>query len=223
LAIGRSFNGRACGIRDIYVDSAVEFNGVDVGTIKSITLNDKNPQLVELLLNVSTKTPVTEGTTATLTTKGLTGTAYISLQDKGLDTRPLVIMEGQNYPVIKTTPSLFLRLDTALNDLSTNMHQVANSIKSVLDPENQRMLKDTLKNMDHLSATLSGNSQYMSAILHNSAKASQQFPGLLQDGSNTMMNLNNTANNFSTLSSEIKQNPAVLIRGKAPQPLGPGE
>ncbi|MDR3477566.1 MAG: MlaD family protein [Gammaproteobacteria bacterium] len=210
-------------VSGLNVDSQVEFNGVDVGTVKSISLNDKNPQLVELLLNVNTKTPITEGTTATLTTKGLTGTAYIQLQDKGLDTRPLKVMDGQMYPVIKTTPSLFLRLDTALSDLSSNIHQVANSIKSVLDPENQRMIKGTLKNMDRLSEALAGNSQQLNTILHNSAKASQQFSGLLQNGSETMMNLNNTATNFSTLSGEIKQNPAVLIRGKEPQPLGPGE
>ena len=210
-------------VSGLNIDSPVEFNGVDVGTVKSISLNDNNPQLVELLLNVNTKTPVTEGTTATLTTKGLTGTAFMALQDKGLDTRPLVALNGEQYPVIKTTPSLFLRLDTALNDLSTNMHQVANSIKSVLDPENQRMIKQTLKHMDEITGTLAGNSQHMNMIFQNSARASQQFSGLLQSGTETVSNLDNTATNLFELSGEIKQNPSVLIRGKTPQPLGPGE
>src|SRR5690348_12771960 len=47
-------------------DSRVEFNGVEVGQVKSITLNQKNPQLVEVLLEVKSSTPVSAGTVATL-------------------------------------------------------------------------------------------------------------------------------------------------------------
>src|SRR5688572_26803680 len=60
-------------VTGLSVDSSVEFNGVSVGTVKSITILPDDPQTVILLINVDTTTPVTEGTTASLTSKGLTG------------------------------------------------------------------------------------------------------------------------------------------------------
>src|SRR5476651_2573438 len=47
-------------------DSVVEYNGVNVGGVKSIELNRRNPQLVELLLKIKTNTPITRGTKAKL-------------------------------------------------------------------------------------------------------------------------------------------------------------
>src|SRR3990167_1857409 len=66
-------------VSGVSVDSQVEFNGVNVGTVKSISLNHKNPQLVELLLNIKKDTPVTRGTVATLNSRGFTGIAYLAL------------------------------------------------------------------------------------------------------------------------------------------------
>src|SRR5688572_1168472 len=71
------------------VDSPVEFNGVNVGTIKSIKLEPKNPKLVKILLEVKNDTPITQGTIATIDTKGITGVTFIALKDKSTDLRPL--------------------------------------------------------------------------------------------------------------------------------------
>src|SRR4051812_27784006 len=54
-------------------DSAVEFNGVSVGTVKSINIDHANPQLVTLLLNIQADTPISQGTKAMLNGRGLTG------------------------------------------------------------------------------------------------------------------------------------------------------
>src|SRR5687768_2587669 len=64
-------------VSGLSVDSTVEYNGVDVGKVKSIELNHKNPQLVEVLLSIKSTTPITRGTSATLTSRGVTGVVYI--------------------------------------------------------------------------------------------------------------------------------------------------
>ena len=99
-------------------DGPVEFNGVNVGTVKSMRISHKNPQLVILLLQVEADTPVTMGTRAKLGMKALTGTAYLLLEDKGADMRPLKAEADQEYPVIATVPSILVRLDTTLKKLS---------------------------------------------------------------------------------------------------------
>src|SRR5436190_24002712 len=50
-------------------DSAVEYNGVDVGSVKSVELNAKNPQLVEVMVQIKHNTPITQGTIATLSSR----------------------------------------------------------------------------------------------------------------------------------------------------------
>lgn len=225
-------------VSGLTVDSPVEFNGVNIGTVKSIELNHKNPQLVELLLSVKSTTPVTRGTVATLNSKGLTGINYIALKDKSTDLRKLVAEPGQPYPVIPTAPSLFVRLDTALKQVSNNLRKVSESIQSVLDPENQKSIKETLHNIQEITANLSANGDKFTKILQNTVKASQQFVPVLQSTTTAMKtleaqtlpatyrlisNLDDVARTLSAVATELKQNPSVIIRGKASPPLGPGE
>lgn len=211
-------------VSGLTLDSPVEFNGVSVGTVKEIDLDQKNPEVVNVLLNIKESTPITQGTYATLTTRGVTGITFISLKDKSTDLRPLVLLPGQKYPVIKTTPSLFLRLDIALNRLSKNIQSVSQSIRLLLNKENQQSIKETLHNLANVTGMLSNNSQKMANILSNTAKASAQLElQTLPTAYNVLSNLEEMSRNMNSITIQIKQNPSVLIRGRAPTAPGPGE
>jgi phospholipid/cholesterol/gamma-HCH transport system substrate-binding protein len=218
-------------VSGLTIDSAVEFNGVNVGAVKGIDLDEKNPEIVRLMLSIKSNTPITMGTIATLKSKGITGVSFVALSDKSLDLRPLVAENGQRYPIIKAGPSLFLRLDSALNKLSRNLQLVSESINSVLNKENQRLIHESLYNMQKITATIASNSRQLDAILENTSRASQQFIPLVKTfqtqtlpmSYELMSNLNNMTRNISQLSAEIKQNPSILIRGVDRSKLGPGE
>lgn len=225
-------------VSGVSVDSPVEFNGVDVGTVKSISLNRKNPQLVELLLSIKNDTPLTKGTVATLNSRGFTGIAYVALKDKSTDLRPLVRERGQPYPVIPATPSLLMRLDTALTKVSKSIQSVSESIQTLLNKENQQSIKGILINIEQVTGNLAANNRKLNVILDNTAKASAQFAPLLKSSQYTMQmlerqtlpatyqllnNLNDVARTLSQVAGELKQNPSVFIRGAAPGAPGPGE
>jgi phospholipid/cholesterol/gamma-HCH transport system substrate-binding protein len=225
-------------VSGLNLDSPVEYNGVNVGSVKKIELDPKNPQIVQLLLSIKNSTPITNGTVATLNVKGLTGIGFMALQDKGIDRGPLTAQEGQDYPVIKTAPSFFLRLDTAITKLNDSLRHVSDSIRLLLDQENLRSIKETLLSLKTITGTLAANSQHITSILQNTATASKQFTPLM-DSSNHAMQIFSTqtipaanaavadfsvmGRDLSRVSGELKQNPAVLIRGKTPRALGPGE
>jgi phospholipid/cholesterol/gamma-HCH transport system substrate-binding protein len=218
-------------VSGLNVDSPVEYNGVNVGNVKSMQISQRNPRLVVLLIDVKRDTPITVTTKATLNVRGLTGISYLGLKDSGTNMTPLVAERGQEYPVIKTAPSLFLRLDTALTKLTESLQQMSVSIRNVLDDQNLREIKLTIQNLQRITNNLANNSQHISTILENTAKASLQFKPILNNfqmqtmpaANQTISNLDATINNLSQISTEIKQNPSILIRGKQPQPLGPGE
>ena len=225
-------------VAGLNIDSTVEFNGVTVGTVKKIELDAHDPRLVIVLLNVKSSTPVTEGTRATLNTKGLTGIAYVALEDKGDNLKPIKQIPGEPYLIISTSPSLFWRLDTGMRKLNDNLSKVAKSVEALLDEENLRSLNEILLDVRHVTRTLASNTSQMNTILHNTAQASGQLLPAIQNGQAAMRslstqiipaaaqaiaNLNALSNNLTAVSRELKANPAVLIRGKAQQTLGPGE
>jgi phospholipid/cholesterol/gamma-HCH transport system substrate-binding protein len=224
-------------VSGLSLDAPVEFNGVNVGSVKSIDLNHQNPQLVEILLSVKSNTPVTQGTVATLTTRGVTGITYVALKDKSTDLRKLTVRPGELYPIIKTAPSLFLRLDTALTQLSNNLRLVTESIQSVLDKENLKSIKETLHHLDSITGTLSQNSEKINQILTNTSKASERMAPLLQSGNNAIRlletqtlptayrvlnNLDTMTQSLNQITSDLKENPSILIRGTTKR-KGPGE
>jgi len=182
----------------------VEFNGVNVGTVYEMKINHQNPQLVELLLQVEKDTPITKGTRAKLAIRSLTGVAYLLLVDKGENMQPIEKSPGQKYAVIPTTPSILVRLDTTLTQINDSFRQLSSSIRALLDKQNLQWIKQILQSGK-------GSMQILeSKTLPATTDAAQNF--------GTM------SRNLNSLSSEIKNNPAILLRGKAsPSKLGPGE
>ncbi len=232
-------------VAGLNIGSPVQYNGVNVGHIDAIRLNEQNPQQVKLLLAIATGTPITASTTATLMSQGLSGIAYIGLRSTSSDLTPLKKQPGEDYPIIKTAPSLLLKLDTVISNLSLNLNQISKELHSILDDDNRAAFKQTLQNINELTTTLATNSKQLSGTLKsantfmiNTAKASQQFPELLKNGQTLLQNfneqtlpminslignLNSTSNNLLMTSKTIKQNPSVLLRGEAAPPPGPGE
>ncbi len=190
-------------VSGLNTDAAVEYNGVNVGRVKSITLNHRNPRLVELLLSIKNDTPITQGTLAKLNVRGLTGISFIALKDQGNNLTPLRRLPGHRYPIIQTEPSFLLQMDKAVNILNENVKKVAQAIQALLNPENLRLIHQTLLHVSAVTGALEG----------------QTIPGTMQ----LMQRLNETAENMATISDQIRENPALLIRGKTPYPLGPGE
>lgn len=225
-------------VSGLSIDSPVEFNGVDVGSVTSVTLDKTNPQLVVLMLNISATTPITQGTVATLKTRGVTGITFMALTDKSEDMRQLTVMKGEQYPVIPTAPSLFTRLDTALSSLSDNLHDVSVSVRELLDKDNQKNIKQILLNLSEVTGALAANNERMTQIMTNTERASKEFLPLVRSSSDAMRmlqlqtlpatyqlinNLNVISRSLTGVAADLQQNPSILIRGVQRQSSGPGE
>src|SRR5450631_4926326 len=104
-------------VSGLIADAPIEFHGVDVGKVKSVKL--VNPHSVRILLSIDKAAPITSASVATITarglaTRGFTGYVYISLEDVGIDSRPLATPPGAPYPIIPTAPSKVMTLDTTI-------------------------------------------------------------------------------------------------------------
>ncbi len=167
-------------VAGLSVNSTVKYRGVDVGRVKDIVLSPGNPEEVRLTLDIVRGTPIKTDTIAVLETQGLTGLATLNLTGGSREAPALQASAGQEYPVIKTGPSLFFRLDEAisrllsekgLTKLLSDFDTVAKSAADVMDEENRLRMKQTLKDLSDVAQTVAAHKQDLDQGLSGAAKS----------------------------------------------------
>ncbi len=171
-------------VAGLSVDSTVKYRGVDVGRVKSITLRPDNPEEVLLTLDIVRGTPVKTDTIAKLETQGLTGLATINLTGGSRDALSLQAQTGQAYPVIKTGPSLFFRLDEAVSrllsdeglaQLLVDLDSAAKGAAKVLDEDNRLLLKRTIKDLSDVAQTVAAHKTQIEQSLNGAARSADNL------------------------------------------------
>lgn len=254
-------------------DNVVKYHGVDVGRVHEIALAEGRSEQVRLLLQIDRGTPVRENTVATLETQGLTGLAFINLQGGLVDSPLLEAAPGERYPVIRSQPSTWGRLDDAVEELVANMNDATRRVAVLLSEDNQRNLGRTLASLEQLSTALAGRAEVLNRSLDDLAATLQQaregsagLPGLLArlaqaaaalermaeqvgaggeavrvavqarnrdlqrftgeslpEAAAMISDLRRAAQNLRSFSEQLERDPAILLRGRAARPPGPGE
>jgi phospholipid/cholesterol/gamma-HCH transport system substrate-binding protein len=233
-------------------DSIVKYNGVKVGVVEKIELNQFDPQQVKITLRINENTPITMSTHATLINQGITGTTYLGLSATSPSPFPLQKTPGEPYPVIPYKLSF-------LSQLEKNISDVSKSLKRVFDKENARALKNTLNNLQSVTDTIAQNNKNLNKSLQDlpaliehlkvsvdkfgimsghMATAGKQVTSTMQAGKSSINKISQQtlppiiillnrldliAANLEKVSAQMRQNPAVVIRGTTPPKSGPGE
>lgn len=171
-------------VAGLSVDSTVKYRGVDVGRVKAIVLNPNNPEEVLLTMDIVRGTPIKTDTIAILETQGLTGLATINLTGGSRDALPLQAQTGQAYPVIKTGPSLFFRLDEAVSrllseeglaQLLVDLDSAAKGAAKVLDEDNRILLKRTIKDLSDVAQTVATHKTQIEQSLNGAARSADNL------------------------------------------------
>lgn len=160
-------------VSGLSIDAPVKYRGVEVGKVKEIRLAPGNPEVVTLTLDIQRGTPIKEDTMALLSVQGVTGIAFLDLTGGSRNSPLLEAKPGEPYPVIKTEPSLFKRLDTTLNSVVAKFNGLAESANAVLDQDNRQALKNILANVDSVTSVLAEHSASLSAGMDSLAKTAE--------------------------------------------------
>jgi phospholipid/cholesterol/gamma-HCH transport system substrate-binding protein len=174
-------------VSGLSVDSSVRYRGVEVGRVKEIILDPDNPEEVRLGLDIVRGTPIKEDTMAVLETQGLTGITTVNLTGGSRDSPPLTVKANQKYPVIKSAPSLFTRLDSALSRVLTdesfpsllaNLNGLVHDARGVVDVEARADLKRILGDLAKVTHTLATRQAQLDHSLVKADEALGHFASL---------------------------------------------
>ena len=190
-------------------DSYVRYHGVEVGRVKEIVLDPKNPEQVRIALDLVRGTPVKEDTVAVLESQGLTGITTVDLLGGSRSSPPLSAKAGENYPIIKSQPSFYAQLSQNLSRLManeqlpallTNLNSLTQDARAALDAQSRADLKRTLNALAQVTqavalhrAELANSIAQSEAAAHRFAalgkKLDDQLPELLSQASANMRSL----------------------------------
>jgi phospholipid/cholesterol/gamma-HCH transport system substrate-binding protein len=174
-------------VSGLSTDASVKYRGVAVGRVREIVLDPANPEAVRLTLELVRGTPVKEDTVAVLETQGLTGLTTVNLTGGKRDSPPLAPKPGEKYPVIKSGPSWFSRIDSALWSLLAeesfpallaNLNGLVKDARGIVDTESRADLKKILHDLAQVTATLQAHREELGLVIARAGDAAQSFAAI---------------------------------------------
>lgn len=119
--------------------AAVRYRGLDVGKVASIVFDPKLPGQILVNMNVNPETPITKTTYAMLGYQGVTGLAYIQLDDEQVGS-PLLGTNADNPSRIPLRPGLFDQIDKRGQEILAQVEQATQRLNGLLSPDNQKTI-----------------------------------------------------------------------------------
>ena len=166
------FQGSVSGMK---VGSSVELNGIPVGEVIAIGIDEGDVEKVKVTIEVPATTPIREDTIASMQLKGITGGINVQLGGGTQASPPLLPKSGQKRAVIASKASALEQFLEGAPELMASLQTLVARAAVLLGPENQTSFAKTLANFATVSGAL--------------AARTGDVETLISDASTTMTNL----------------------------------
>jgi len=135
--------------------SQVFFNGIRVGQVRQLVLDETNPNMVIAKTEINGTTPITRSTEATLGFQGLTGIAFIELKGGSLH-EPNLLQEAEksdSVARIDADPSTFNNLLATAQDIFAHTNSTLTELEGLIK-DIRLPLTETVKNSQEFTDIL---------------------------------------------------------------------
>lgn len=184
--------------------AAVRYRGLDVGRVESIIFDPKVPGQILINISVQPNTPVTQSTYATLGYQGVTGIAYVQLDDDG--SKPVKLPSSeQDVARIALRPSLFDTLQNKGLAILEQTEELAKRASNLLSDDNQQAILAAFANVSRAADQIETIPRQLQPTL-------AKLPALTTQAQQSLKSIGQLSTNLDALTTELKQPNGTIDR-----------
>jgi len=178
--------------------ATVRYRGIAVGKVASIDFDPKVKGNVRVRITVDERVPLTTSSFATLSYQGVTGLAFIALDDKGESTVSLK-PNNDDPPRIPLKPSMLAQLQDRGEAIINQVEEVTKRANQLLSDPNQKRAADALENIAAASASANTLLKTLDSTVKTGLNpALTKLPDTLASVKKAAGDVSRVANNFNT-------------------------
>ena len=140
-------------VNGLNAQAQARFRGIRAGKVESIEPDADDPRIILVKINIDSRYRLTRATSAQLGYQGVTGLAYIQLEDDGTS-RDYLDTDAAVPPRILLKPTFLDALGDKAGDIVGQVAQLSARLNRLLDDKNTANLAQTLENVAAVSAGL---------------------------------------------------------------------
>jgi phospholipid/cholesterol/gamma-HCH transport system substrate-binding protein len=161
------------------VGSAVRFNGISIGSVRSLAIDSRDSSFVVARTDVRADAPVTNSTRAVLEIQGLTGAAYVELSAGQAPGQNILepALESGVPAELTADPSSVTNLLSTADQILTRANEMVGELEGFVR-DAREPLTNTLRNTETFSQALTDNADGIDQFLQSVSSLSETFSGL---------------------------------------------
>lgn len=192
--------------------AAVRFRGVPVGKVTRIGFDPANSGHVLIRIAVDQDAPVTRSTFATLSYQGITGLAFIQLDDTG-QSKEALTAAGDEPPRIPLRNSVFGQLQDQGARLLSQVDETVRRMNLLLAPENQKQLMASIAQAGEAAQGVRQLSTQVDALLQAQFAPNRlNLPGLAKEAQGTLQSVQATSAEWGRLAQRLNEKGGAIDR-----------
>jgi len=178
-------------------NSFVEYKGLVIGSVEKISINPKNIEQIEIVLQINEPDIIKDDSYAIIASQGITGNKNIEIDGGSLDAKSLIPKDGE-FVIIPLKASFFDTITKDAGDITTNINTVLSKVNALLNKEN-------IKNITTILGNFEQSSQKISSTLEKFDVTAVQMNKLLaKDVATILQNVDTTTKEWGELAKDLQ-------------------
>ncbi|MBS0317854.1 MAG: MCE family protein [Proteobacteria bacterium] len=198
-------------LNGLQLQAPVRFRGINVGKVSYIGFDPNARGNALLRLAVDENAPLTQSTYATLNFQGVTGLAFVQLDDDGKSSEPIARVYGGGYPRIPLRPSLLSSLSDQGASMLREVEETSKRVNQLFAPDHQQALIAAIDNLGQAANAMTRLANGLNDTVNQRLDpALAGLPALVGQSRQTMAALDAAAGAFNHIGQRLGEKNGAL-------------
>ncbi len=191
--------------------ATVRYRGLEVGKVDAIAFDTKVPGQILVRLALDPETPVTKTTFATLGYQGVTGIAYIQLDDESLGSN-LLKSDAAHLARIPLRPGFLDQLEKRGRAILAQTEELTARANALMSPANQKAMVGAIENISNAAASFSTIPERLEPVLARVPELTEKFDRSMTTFSEFNVNATKLSKNWDKLATDLQGSNGTIAK-----------